>query len=98
MDHFYHVTTPFNSYNMSNITVNVYATMPSFAALGGESMSVNGSITNNSIYVQLYNSTLADAHVNIHGVLSKEFHTIIKKYRQIYTKPQEKNISISMTL
>ena len=31
---------------------------------------------------------LADAHVNIHGVLNKEFHTIIKEYRQIYTKPQ----------
>ena len=98
MDQFYHITTPFNSYNMSNITVNVYATMPSFAALGDESMSVNGSITNNSIYVQLFNSTLADAHGNIHGVLSKVFHTIIKEYRQIYTKPQEKNISISMTL
>ena len=97
-DQFYHVTTPFNSYNMSNITVNVYATMPSFAALGDESMSVNSSITNNSIYVQLFNSTHADAHGNIHGVLNKEFHTIIKEYRQIYTKPQEKNISISMTL
>jgi hypothetical protein len=98
MDQFYHINTPFNSYNMSNITVNVYATMPSFAALGDESISVNGSTTNNSIYVQLFNSTLADAHGNIHGVLSKVFHTIIKEYRQIYTKPQEKNISISMTL
>ena len=98
MDQFYNTNTPFNTYNMSNVTVNVYATMPSFAALGDESMSVNGSTTNNSIYVQLFNSTLADANGNIHGVLSKVFHTIIRQYRQIYTKPQEKTISISMTL
>ena len=98
MGQLYHINTPFNTYNMSNITVNVYATMPSFAALGDESMTVNGSTTNNSIYVQLFNSTLADANGNIHGVLSKVFHTIIKQYRQIYTKLQEKTISISMTL
>ncbi len=98
MDQFYHVQSPFNTYNMSNITVNVYATMPSFAALGSMSIAVNGSPTNNSIYVQLFNSTLADSHGNIHGTLSKVFHTIIREYRQLYTKPQEKTISISMTL
>jgi hypothetical protein len=95
---FFLMHTPFNTYNMSNITVNIYGSMPSFENMGSQSVNVTGSATNNSVYSQVFNSTHASSNGYIHGTLNNAFHRIINEYRKIYSSPQEKTISISLTM
>ena len=95
---FFMTHTPFNTYNMSNITVDIYGSMPSFENMGDQSVNVTGPATNNSVYSQVFNSTSANSNGQINGSLDNAFHRIISEYRSIYTLPQEKTISISLTM
>ncbi|MGP6239544.1 hypothetical protein ACNF40_03890 [Cuniculiplasma sp. SKW4] len=95
---FFTIHTPFNTYNMSNITVDIYGSMPSFENSGDQSVNVTGPLTNNSVYSQVFNSTGANSNGQITGTLNNAFHRIIIEYRSIYTLPQEKTISISLTM
>ena len=95
---FFLTHTPFNTYNMSNITVDIYGSMPSFENMGDQSVNVTGPVTNNSVYSQVFNSTSANSNGQIIGSLNNAFHRIINEYRSIYTLPQEKTISISLTM
>ncbi len=72
--------------------------MPSFENQGDQSVNVTGSVTNNSVYSQIFNSTGTGSNGLIVGTFDNAFHRIINEYRDIYSSPQEKTISISLTL
>lgn len=86
-------------YNLANITVQIFATMPDYAALGSAITNLTVSNQeNNSAYVELFNYTGNLASKNVHGSLNKMFRTIINEYRTIYRNSPNKNMTISMTI
>lgn len=87
------------NYNLANITVQVFATMPDFAALGSAIANITiSNQENNSAYVELFNYTGNLASKNVHGSLSHMFRTIINEYRTVYRNSPNRNMSISMTI
>ncbi|MCL5437791.1 MAG: hypothetical protein M1148_01155 [Candidatus Thermoplasmatota archaeon] len=88
----------FDAHNMSNVSIEIFAIMPLFGASGSRSVNVTGSLENNSVNVELFNTSGVADNGIVHVILNKEFQKIIKEYRRIYTEPSEKSISISMTI
>ncbi|MHB8360261.1 MAG: hypothetical protein ACYDAO_07465 [Thermoplasmataceae archaeon] len=86
-------------YNLSNITIQVFGTMPSLEGLGSTIVNLSSSSElNNSAYVELFNYTGHLKSNHIKGSLSHMFRSIINQYRKIYHNFWNKNMNISLSI
>ena len=83
-------SSPFYSYNMSNVSVRVFGISPYLEVQGSQ------SVTNNGSYIELFNASHASQSGMINGALSSSFLNIITEYSTLFSGNSGKNMIQSL--